>query len=500
MSEIGARRFILFALGVLLVTTIGRLPSLLHPLPIDDEVVYSIVANEIVDGGLPYVDAVERKPPLLFWTYAAVFKLAGKFNWPALHAFALLWIVATIISIYAIGATVFNRAAGLTAALLYAIFTPWGDFRNLAFNGELLMNFPIALAFAITFRPSLMRFRPELLLAGALLCAAFLLKQPAAAAAVPLGIYLLLPAYRGGRQLLWRDSLIHAGLLTCGFFATLGFFAALLQHQGILADAIYWTIRDHTIPHVFWTHGALFTLAFTACCLPLLIGTATFFRQPQSDWSAGSAERTTLVGLLLASIIGCVAGGRFYPHYYIQLILPLAILAAPFYAALWSNPNLSSPRILSSMVSKLWLGSTVVVFLILNVFGLADRRNLSQSGEYLLHHSAENDRIFVWGQRSRIYLDARRRPACRYITTFPLTGYIFGGHVEGANTRNRILPGAWDNLKKDFGKHPPVYIIDTQFRDHDDYPIRNFPILAHLLSSQYRQVKTTNDAVIYRTD
>ena len=41
---------------------------------------YSVVANEIVDGGRPYVDAVERKPPLLFWTYAAVFKVAGKYQ------------------------------------------------------------------------------------------------------------------------------------------------------------------------------------------------------------------------------------------------------------------------------------------------------------------------------------------------------------------------------------------------------------------------------------
>ena len=41
-----------------------------------------MVAHEIVDGGLPYVNAIERKPPLLFWTYAAIFKVAGKYNWP----------------------------------------------------------------------------------------------------------------------------------------------------------------------------------------------------------------------------------------------------------------------------------------------------------------------------------------------------------------------------------------------------------------------------------
>src|SRR2546430_17182844 len=69
------------AVGIVLLTVVTRLPSLLHPQPIINEAIYSVVANEIVDGGRPYVDAVERKPPLLFWTYAAIFEVAGKYNW-----------------------------------------------------------------------------------------------------------------------------------------------------------------------------------------------------------------------------------------------------------------------------------------------------------------------------------------------------------------------------------------------------------------------------------
>ena len=87
-----SRQFCLAVLGIILLTVAIRLPSLLHPRPIDsEEMLYSVVANEIVDGGRPYADAVERKPPLLFWTYAAVFKIAGKFNWKALHIIALAW-------------------------------------------------------------------------------------------------------------------------------------------------------------------------------------------------------------------------------------------------------------------------------------------------------------------------------------------------------------------------------------------------------------------------
>ncbi len=172
-------------LGLLGLTVVTRLPSLLHPQPIFNEAIYSVVANEIVDGGRRYVDAVERKPPLLFWTYAAIFEVAGKYNWKALHVAALVWTLGTMAGLYAIGRALFDRETGLIAALLYSIFQPWVRGLNLAFNGELLMNLPIVWGWVIAFRPSSSRARPELVFSGALLCAAFLLKQPAAIAAVP---------------------------------------------------------------------------------------------------------------------------------------------------------------------------------------------------------------------------------------------------------------------------------------------------------------------------
>ena len=46
-------QFRLAALALVLLTVVTRLPSLLHPWSIDDEAVYSIVGNEIVDGGRP---------------------------------------------------------------------------------------------------------------------------------------------------------------------------------------------------------------------------------------------------------------------------------------------------------------------------------------------------------------------------------------------------------------------------------------------------------------
>jgi 4-amino-4-deoxy-L-arabinose transferase-like glycosyltransferase len=458
---------------------------------------YSVVANEIVDGGRPYADAVERKPPLLFWTYAAVFKVAGKYNWKALHIVALVWTLCAMAGLYVIGRELFDRNTGLIAALFYGVFQPWWTWKTLAFDGEMLMNLPIILAWAIAFRQSSSRLRPKLFVAGALLGAAFLLKQPAAIAAVPLGIYLLLPSYRASRSLTRINSIIQATTLTTGFFAVLGLVTIVLWKQGILRDAFYWTITDHDVPHVFWEKGILLTLAFIGACLPLIVGAIMACRNKSEIWGAKTAERTALFGLLAASAIGAAAGARFYPHYYVQLIPPLALLAAPHYARLWSRAMQPPHWLLQPRVTYTWLALTVIAFSVEHWMALAARRVPSEAGRYVSTHSAPDDRIFVWGQSAKMYLDAHRRPASRYIETFPLTGNIFGGPLPDVDTRNRIVPGSWENLQQDFAKHPPAYIIDLYSEPGALYPVQQFPVLAKMLAEHYQPVARTAEGVIY---
>ena len=495
------RNFWYAAIGLVLLTIVTRIPALLHPKAIDDEGMYAVVANELVDGGKLYVDVVDRKPPLLFWTYAGVFKLAGKYNWKALHILTVVWTLATMAGLYAIGRRLFDRATGLMSALLYCVFQPWATSKNLALNGELLMNLPIVWAWAIGLRRSSSFVRPSLFLAGALLGVAFLLKQPAAIAAVPLGFYLLLFARsRSGEAPSMSTAFLQAASLTTGFFGVLNLAVLILWEQGTLRDAAYWIFTDHTVPHIFWLRAFLHTLAFIGACFPLVMGAVIALRNKGDLWQGKKPERAALLGLLGASAIGAAAGARFYPHYYIQLILPLALLAAPYYARIWSKQTPPSHWLLNPRVTQAWLALTAILFFIVHWIGLASQRELSETGKYLLEHSAPDDRIFVWGQSSNVYLEAQRRPACRYITTFPLTGYIFGARVPGLDTRKRILPGAWSILEQDFAKHPPIYIVESWADRDKDYPMANFPILANLVATKYRPVARTVDSLIYRRE
>jgi 4-amino-4-deoxy-L-arabinose transferase-like glycosyltransferase len=486
------QQFKFAALGIVLLTVATRLPLIQHPQAFDDENAYSAVANVIVDGGRPYADAIERKPPLLFWTYAAIFKLAGKYNWPALHFVALLWTLATMAGLYVIGRTVFDRTTGLVAALFYSIFQPWVEPRDLTFNGEVMMNLPIVWAWAIGLRQTSSRLRPELLLSGALLATGFLLKQPAAIAVLPLGIYLLLPRYRASRGLNLIASIIQGGMLTAGFVGALGVVALVLYQQNILREAIYWTITAHPVVYVFWNKGVLATLAFLAACLPIVLGTILSLRDGRL-WAGRSAECAALVGLLVASAIGTAAGARFYFHYYIQLIPPLALLAAPYYSALWTR-SISAPHwLLQPQITYKWLAITVVLFSLVDWVVLAFYRNPTETGRYLREHSAPNERIFIWGNMAKLYCEAQRAPASRYILTFPLTGHAFGGKIPGDDPRKRMVPGAWANLEQDFARHPPVFMADVS-----DHPVRDYLFLAKLLEEKYEPVAHTSEGIIYR--
>ena len=138
---------------------------------------------------------------------------------------------------------------------------------------------------------------------------------------------------------------------------------------------------------------------------------------------------------------------------------------------------------------------------IAHCIGLASQCAPSEAGRYLFAHSDPADRIFVWGQSPEIYLDAHRRPASRYITTFPLTGYVFGGPIPGFDTHGRILPGAWTTLEQDFARHPPTYIVDVQpGPKRAQNPVKNFPILTKLLAERYQPVARTAEGVIYHRD
>lgn len=491
-----------WSVGAVTVLLVTHLPAVFLQSTIQDEAVYVVVAREMLRGGRLYIDVVDRKPPLLFWVYEQILRIFGTHNWVALHLVGMLWVLATMVGLFLIGRRVAGPQAGMVAALLYPVFQTYWEVGNLAFNGEVMMNLPLVFGFAIGFRPDRSRWRPALLLAGAMPALGCLLKQPAGIAGVPLGVYVLLRSYRHSRGLNWKHSVLHALWLILGFVSVFAVAAVILGEEGLLRDAFYWSVLDHDMPYgplssVFWERGGRMSLAFAACCAPLLLGVWRSIRR-SAQRARENPEWIALLVWLGAAIVGTAASGRFFDYYYIQLLPPLCLLAAPWLTAAWERDADAS----RTHWTYAAIAGCAGTFLLVNFIEAPVPIGAGAISSYIRAHSQPDDRLFVWGQYPKFYLHTELRPATRYITFFPLTGYIFGSpwnhDPTREDTRNRILPDAWANLARDFEEHPPRYILDTEgIRDTPKYPISHFPVLRDLLLRSYHLVFTACAGFLY---
>jgi 4-amino-4-deoxy-L-arabinose transferase-like glycosyltransferase len=489
-----------------LVTAVTRLPALVHPRPIDDEQVYAVVARVMLAGGKPYVDAIERKPPLLFWLYRDILAVAGASNWAALHVVMLAWTLATMACLYVTARRLWTPGAGWWAAALYSTYVPWGDYRTLALNGELLMNLPLCAALALALIGSADTRRLRLFGSGVLVGIAVLLKQPAGIAILPMAYY----AYRGTpgprpASLRFGD----AAAAAAGFAGVLGVAMILLQRGGILREAVYWSVLDHQVPIGTWIvmtlrNGPLEVALFTISALPLLLAAYVTVRAGRArgplDVKEPAAFETLLV-FLGVSIVGVVSNAQFNVHYFLQLLPPLVLLAAPSCALAFETDASHFPWNIRPMTLGRWFAATTIVFLIVNSITISLHRHGSDAAAFVRAHSVGGDRLFVWGQSDQqtgMYLDAGLLPASRDISIYPLTGMLFGNGHDAAQQAGRIRPEALAAFEHDMDAHPPRFIIDADVTGHGYFPLERYPIVARYLA-RYRPVCRATDGIVYES-
>src|SRR5712664_375118 len=129
-------------LGTLVGATIftAHLPSFFHRLLDGDEAIYASIAALMNTGGPLYAEGgVDNKPPGIFWVYAATFRVFGTYQMTAIHAIALLAVVATAVLIFLAGRQVGSTGAGVLAAIFYGVMTGAGNPRLLAANTAVFM-------------------------------------------------------------------------------------------------------------------------------------------------------------------------------------------------------------------------------------------------------------------------------------------------------------------------------------------------------------------------
>jgi hypothetical protein len=505
----GAVRSILFgrlALPSLLAAVVAlRATGLVVGLVNLDECDFWLFGKMVREGAAPYAGVVDIKPPLTYLAFQLA-ALAGDAHWRI--GVPLLGIAAVIATALLLRATARgwsgDERTGWAAAWLTLAA---GLCEAPAVNAEILMNLPAAGALYAAWRAERCG-RPVRwdLLAGLASGIAALFKCQAGILLVALGLALLWPALRRGSALAERRrAAARAGALTVGFCAPWAATALLFHAGGYFDGFLHWVVTRNfdqiSSARVFSLPAVLPSVVAALCATSFAWWLA--LRQARRR---GDAFQLALVLLLGLTFVPVSIGGRFYEHYFLQFVPPLALLGARELVALADRfPALGRRRRAGVLALALL---PVVANIGFNVWrGLAggypgQDPKARAIAAWLAANTRPDERVFLWGDYSAIYCMADRLPGTRYMRTAPHVGDFDPLHLPAGfdfaphRSRQEIA-----NTIADLEANRPAIAVDTAAADVHRwslFPLRKVPELYRYIAERYLPVASPGGAVVYR--
>jgi hypothetical protein len=484
-----------------------RLPALVLPFFFaQDEATYSALGVRNLAGASMYAGAVDHKPPGAAVTYAGIYRLFGANRIIAVHLVVLIVVALTAAVLGEVAVRLDGRPEAAVAGVIYAVASavgPPGDMQ--AANTELLLNLPTALAAACLVR-ALSSYRAGarsgiLLIfgAGALTGAAAFYKYQAALAGLAWCAAVWFEIAPRRVRLRWLAALASGFALTavayCGWFLI----------NGTWNSFVFWGWRYNFT----YINGLSFRLKlWNAIFYTALMGA---FWSPVLILAARGVPRRRQVVLplawLAASAWSVSIGGRYFPHYYLMVLPPLALLAGSGFAGL-VNVSHGQPAILRVVRYLTIVAAGVSIFMAWDWLNLKPglRRHheaYTQVGAYIRTHSNPDDTVFVWGNSSPIYYYAARVMGTRFAFCNYQTGKIWGtpaDAVDAGDTSMLVVPRAWTELLADLDRTPPTIIVDAatgRLDRFDEHPATRYTALVERLT-KYRVEAVIDGVPIYR--
>jgi hypothetical protein len=464
------RRAAQFAL-FLLVSTVLHVPALVGKLFSSDEASLASMAMVIDDGGTLYHQTADRKPPVVPYVYAAMFKITGSRDLRPVRALGVVVLALTALLLAMEAERRYrDRRRGVVCGLLFlALSVSLFPADTQAATFELFMLLPLTGA-VIASRAR----RPAL--AGACLAIAILCKQTAFVTLLPM-LWLLIPQ---GRKAVVRCLLTCAGIIA----ATAAFFGP--------AQFLLWTVSGNrgylkvvgpVLPMLLRGFGMTWAfIGFNVGIIALVLLTAFGLRQ---------RDKIDLWLWLASGIFAVVAGFRFFGHYYLHLLPPLALLGAGSFP-------LAAGKFRKWITVSIALPS--LMFVVAGLLTLRARPTASYPAiaQRIMRLAPHGSSLFVWGQLPELYWASGLDPGTRFIHTGFLTGNS-GGRQQGLSTAADGMPGAWKMLEDDMHEHLPTFIADTtnaDVRGSKYYPLRSTSIWP-LIKSKYRWVANVDGVAVY---
>jgi 4-amino-4-deoxy-L-arabinose transferase-like glycosyltransferase len=415
-----------------------------------DQGIYAVVARTILEGGMPYRDAWDFKPPGIFLVYAAARSLFGP-SQAAVRLFEVLSLAGMCIAMRRLGIRFWQDGllgvvAATMAVLGHAQLGFWHTGQPESFGGVLTVFALWALgprdlassASAEMPPPSAFSTSWRRFMAGFLFGLAGLMKPT-----------LVGPAAVAALALAWRrrSPMPLVAILAGGLVPTLSCLAWFWA-KGALPDLLetflvftpHYTALAANAGIGGVTLRTLAGLLSNTAGLPL-VGLALLL--VPGLWSRGTGPAATLAAILAAQLAGVAIQGKFFSYHYGASVPILALLAAPGlgrawrYARAWGRLMETLLLVLAAAVTYIhtanagevsfWRQSYMRTRALLathvdqaaldRLESVADvdagaNRDVSA---YLARETPAVRPIFVWGFEPAIYDLSNRASATRYI-------------------------------------------------------------------------------------
>lgn len=422
-----------------------------------DEGGYAYVAWRWAHGHALYHPTWIDRPQGLILVYRLLISVAN-----AVWTVRLGAIVAgaAVSLLLAAAGRVFSPRAGLIAGALFATVGVAPHLEGFTFNGELAACVPASAAVAVAF--AAYRRRSTALLAAAALLggAAMLMKQSGFdGLAVVYAVAWTADAKPRLRRVVVTTAAAAVPLaasVVAGSLAGWSTYwdAVVASHLGVDLS----TRMSHLAGSLPGAGRDLGPLALVA-----LVGA-------REAWRRAGPERLALVWLG-AALVGVNVGGLYWPHYYVQLLPPLCLLAGLGLA------SVADRRVAWAVVVVAALPATIYVA---TVARAPDRRqetmvkyalgfeNDQRIAQYVDAHSSQSASVYALASRADFYFLAHRAAASPYLWGHPL----------------RAVPGALASLERTLaGPRRPALVVLFQRR-----PLHAHRRLQRVLARFYRQV------------
>lgn len=427
-----SRSLILFLWGATVFIVLANKAAELYQIPTRDSALFAYFGQRILEGQLPYRDIYDNKPPGIYYTNALIFALLPH-KGISLHLFEALYAVLTLFAFFWCARTFFGKAGATWATFLFGMFSTLPLVNEGGNFTETYLLLPLVVFYGCAARYLRSGDRGWLVAAGVLGGAAILYNLKAFLDLAVLAALLLGVAWR--RNPFPIRLIASYGALSFGWLAVVAPVLAFLWSHGAVGEMIRQTFLFNA-HYIGYANANLFFLNLVLAALALLAGMAVL-------WVLAALGLVSLLhppgqhpGLLLvlgwlaADAYGAFLGGRFYHHYFLPLVPPLALLGTHGFQALLMQANVWGHFVVlkwrARVLLVLVIAFTFHPFLSQTVAGAQALQAGPRIGDTaqeqvarLIQGETEAEHyIFVWWYEPTIYFLAQRRSPSRVMDFF----------------------------------------------------------------------------------